>query len=287
MIIMFTVSQVISSVILGIVQALSEWLPISSKTQVLIASQYLLNLNFSQAYTFGLFMEIGTVIAAIIYFRKEVWTLIKVLFMKDKSPEGRSMFMYVLVATIATGIIGAPIYLIADSITGISLGVPMIIIGLILMGDALVIRHSRNKQREGVNVRKFKDLGLKEYVVIGIAQGLAALPGVSRSGITTSTLLLMKVEPDESFRLSFLIGIFASIAAFALTLIVSKANVMAALSDISLAGMLIAIIVAAVISIFLIDFLIKIAGRSRIVYLTAALGMIAITGGVIYMIFGI
>lgn len=284
---MFTVSQVISSVILGIVQALSEWLPISSKTQVLIASQYLLNLNFSQAYTFGLFMEIGTVIAAIIYFRKEVWTLIKVLFMKDKSPEGRSMFMYVLVATIATGIIGAPIYLIADSITGISLGVPMIIIGLILMGDAIVIRHSRNKQREGVNVRKFKDLGLKEYVVIGIAQGLAALPGVSRSGITTSTLLLMKVEPDESFRLSFLIGIFASIAAFALTLIVSKANVMAALSDISLAGMLIAIIVAAVISIFLIDFLIKIAGRSRIVYLTAALGMIAITGGVIYMIFGI
>ncbi len=284
---MFTVSQVISSVILGIVQALSEWLPISSKTQVLIASQYLLNLNFSQAYTFGLFMEIGTVIAAIIYFRKEVWTLIKVLFMKDKSPEGRSMFMYVLVATIATGIIGAPIYLVADSITGISLGIPMIIIGLILMGDALVIRHSRSKQREGVNVRKFKDLGLKEYVVIGITQGLAALPGVSRSGITTSTLLLMKVEPDESFRLSFIIGIFASIAAFALTLIVSKANVMAALSDISLAGMLIAIIVAAVISIFLIDFLIKIAGRSKIVYLTAALGMIAITGGVIYMIFGI
>lgn len=284
---MLTVSQAISSVIIGLVQAISEWLPISSKTQVLIASQYLLNLSFTQAYTFGLFMEIGTVVAAILYFRKEVWTLLRVLFMKDKSTEGRNLFKYVLIATIATGIIGTPLYILSDSLTSVPLGIPMMIIGLVLIGDAVVIRHSRIKQREGTNTRKFKDLGLKEYIVIGFMQGLAALPGVSRSGITTSTLLLMKVEPDESFRLSFVIGIFAAIAAFSLTIIKSRANVMAALSQIGITGMLVAIVVAAVVSLFLIDFLIKIAGKSKIVYLTAALGIIAISGGIIYMVFGI
>jgi undecaprenyl-diphosphatase len=284
---MLTVSQAISSVIIGLVQAISEWLPISSKTQVLIASQYLLNLSFTQAYTFGLFMEIGTVVAAILYFRKEVWTLLRVLFMKDKSTEGRNLFKYVLIATIATGIIGTPLYILSDSLTSVPLGIPMMIIGLVLIGDAVVIRHSRIKQREGTNTRKFKDLGLKEYIVIGFMQGLAALPGVSRSGITTSTLLLMKVEPDESFRLSFVIGIFAAIAAFSLTIIKSRANVMAALSQIGITGMLVAIVVAAIVSLFLIDFLIKIAGKSKIVYLTAALGIIAISGGIIYMVFGI
>ncbi len=284
---MLTILQVIYSIIIGIVQGISEWLPISSKTQVLVVSQYLLGLNFSQAYTFGLFMEIGTTIAAVVYFRKELLILINALIGRAKSKEEKNLLVYVVIATVITGIIGVPFYLAADSITGISVGIPMLIIGLVLIGDALVIRHSRRKQREGMNLRKFKDLSFKDYVLVGIAQGIAALPGVSRSGITTSALLLMKVEADVSFRLSFLIGIFASIAAFALTLIVSKANVMAALAQVSLSGIAIAIVVSAIVSFFLIDFLIKISGRSRIVYVTGALGIIAMASGAIYIVFGL
>ena len=72
-------NSVTSGIILGIVQGISEWLPISSKTQIIIASTYLIHLTFNQAYTFGLFMEIGTIFAAIIYFRKELYSLIKAL----------------------------------------------------------------------------------------------------------------------------------------------------------------------------------------------------------------
>ena len=69
----------IYAAIIGIIQGISEWLPISSKTQIIVSSTYLLQLTFQQAYTFGLFMEIGTIIAAIVYFRKELIEMIQVL----------------------------------------------------------------------------------------------------------------------------------------------------------------------------------------------------------------
>ncbi len=286
---MLTISQLITSVVIGITQGISEWLPVSSKTQILIVSQYLLHLNTSQAYSFGLFMEIGTVLAAIIYFRKDLMRLLKVLFLVSKDASDRKLFVYVVVATVITGIIGAPIYLFTDKLAsfGGSLGILMIILGGVLIADALVIRHARNRQKFGGNTRKLHDMSIKDFLLVGISQGIAALPGVSRSGITTSTLLLMKIEPDEAFRLSFIIGIFASVAAFSLTLIASHVNISTALAGIGTLGMAIAIIVSTIVSLFLIDFLIKIAGKSKIVYLTAALGLIAISSGLIYIIFGI
>lgn len=283
---MTTLYQIFVSIILGLIQGVSEWLPISSKTQILVASNFLLHLNFQQAYSFGLFMEIGTLAAAIIYFRKELVALIKVL-LGSKIELDRKLLIYVVVTTVITGIIGAPLYLIADSITGISIGIPMLLIGLVLIIDALIIRHSRKKESLGTNRKDFKDLKLKDYILVGIAQGISALPGVSRSGITTSTLLLMNVKADEAFRLSFLIGIFATLAAASLTVIASHSNITAAVTAIGVTGLFIAIVISAIVSLFLIDFLIKIAGKSKIVYLTAALGAIAIASGSIYLIFGI
>ena len=278
--------NIIVGIILGIIQGISEWLPISSKTQVGVASMELLHLTFSQAYTLGLFFEIGTVLAAVIYFRRELVSLIKVLALRG-SREEKKLFVYVLVATVVTGAMGLPLYLIADSIKGIAIGIPMLLVGMILIVDALVIRHARKKKSSAVNTRKFSDLKLKDYLLIGIIQGVAALPGVSRSGITTSAMLLMKIEPDEAFRLSFIIGIFAAIGAFVLTLLVSHASVSNSVSELGIGGLLAAIVTATVVSLFLIDFLIKIAGRSRIVYLTAALGILALFGGTVALLTGV
>ncbi len=283
---MLSLDQLLVSAIIGVVQGISEWLPISSKTQVLVASQYLLGLSFSQAYTFGLFMEVGTILAAVIYFRREIKSLVLVLTGKG-SHDQKSLFKYVFIATLATFIIGVPIYFFADSLQFVSVGIPMLIIGIVLVADAFIIRHSKKMKSKSMIEKKFKDLNLKDYALIGVAQGLAALPGVSRSGITTSAMLLMKVEPDEAFRLSFLIGIFASLGAFGLTVIVSKGNISSALAGIGTYGILVAIAVATVISLFLIDFLIKIAGKSKIVYVTAGLGIIAIAGGILYLLTGI
>lgn len=283
---MISALQLLYSIIIGFIQGISEWLPISSKTQILIAGQYLFHLTYQQAYTFGLFMEIGTILAAIIYFRKELADLIKVL-LGSKDPANKKLLVYVVVVTIMTGLIGTPLYLIADSITGVSIGIPMIAIGLVLIVDAIIIRYSRKRQEKTPNTRKFNDLGIKDYVLVGIAQGIAALPGVSRSGITTSTMIILNVEADEAFRLSFLVGIFAAIAAFGLTLVASKANVTAALAGIGTIGLAAAIITSTIVSLFLVNFLINVAGKSKIVYVTSALGVIAIAGGVAYLAFGL
>ena len=276
----------IYAAIIGIIQGISEWLPISSKTQIIVSSTYLLKLTFQQAYTFGLFMEIGTIIAAVVYFRKDLIEMIQVL-LGSKNKTYRKLLIYVVVVTLMTGLIAAPLYLVADSISGIALGIPMLIVGLVLIADAVVIRYSRKRRDKGTNSRKLENLALRDYVLIGIVQGIAALPGVSRSGVTTSAMLLMDVEPDEAFRLSFLAGIFASIGAFGLTLVASKSNVAVAVNAIGLAGLAVAIIVSTIVSLFLIDFLIKIAGKSKIIYLITALGIIAMASGLLYLIFGV
>ena len=231
-------------------------------------------------------MEVGTIIAAVVYFRKDLVEMIQVLF-GSKNEEHRKLLIYVVVVTIITGIIAVPLYLVADSISGIALGIPMIIVGIVLFADAALIRYSRKKREKGINSRKLENLSLKDYVLIGIVQGISALPGVSRSGTTTSAMLLLDVEADEAFRLSFVAGIFASIGAFGLTLVASKSNVSAAVAGIGLAGLAVAIIVATIVSLFLIDFLIKVAGKSKIIYLITALGIIATASGLLYLVFGL
>ena len=283
-----TTFKLLVGFILGIVQGISEWLPISSKTQIYLVSSYLLHLDFKQAYALGLFMEAGTIIASVIYFRKDLYALVRVLF-GSKDPIQRKLFVYVLVATLITGAIGAPIYIFAENnVAGVAIGIPMLIIGAVLLADAFVIRYSRMRQtKDGIRVKKFADLKFRDYVFIGIAQGIAALPGVSRSGITTSIMLLMNVEPSEAFRLSFLIGIFAAIAASGLTVVATRGVVASAVESIGTAGILVAMATATVISFFLIDFLVRVAGKAKIVYVTAGLGIIAVASGIIATVTGV
>jgi undecaprenyl-diphosphatase len=272
---------------LGLVQGISEWLPISSKTQIMIASSYLLNLNlniasnFSLVYAFGLFMEIGTILASLIYFRKDVLNLLKYLLRKG-DPSHKKLFNYVVVSTIVTGLIGVPFYLIVDSLNGAyNLGIPMLILGFVLILDAILIKIARSKYASNKDRRTLQNLGIKEYILLGFAQALAAFPGVSRSGTTTSTLLLLNVDAGDAFRLSFIDMIFATSGAVALTLVASRHQVSHAISLITIPGLVISITVATIISLFLITFLLNEAKKSRIIYITAALGIVAIIGGIL------
>jgi undecaprenyl-diphosphatase len=100
-------------------------------------------------------------------------------------------------------------------------------------------------------------------------------------------MLLLGIEPDEAFRLSFTAGIFAALGAFGLTLVASQSKVSADIAAIGWTGLAAAIITSTVVSLFLIDFLIKFASKQKITYLTAALGVIAIVIGALYLVFGI
>jgi undecaprenyl-diphosphatase len=259
------------AVILGLVQGVSEWLPISSKTQVLFASTLLFSLPVAVGYAFGLFMEIGSIGSAIAYFRNDIWSLFK----------DRRLFVYLFVVTAVTGIVGVPLYYLADKVltsNPYNVGIPMTLLGLVLIGTGLYIRYARTKPAQVVGLQEMK---LKNYIIVGVAQGIAALPGVSRSGMTVSTMLLMGVKPEQAFRLSYLAYIPASLGAFFVTLLLSKSQIDTAIQTVEPTGVLIAIVTAAIIGIFVISYLLRFAKTSRIYVIDFVLGTIALTIGII------
>ena len=263
------------AIILGLVQGVSEWLPISSKTQILFASTILFSLPLAVAYAFGLFMEIGSVGSALVYFRRDIRMVFK----------DRRLLRYLIVVTAFTGIVGAPLYYLIDRVLSTSpynIGIPMVLLGLVLIGTGLYIRYSRTKPRLFVGLEEMK---LKNYVLVGIAQGIAALPGVSRSGMTVSTMLLMGVKPEQAFRLSYLAYIPASLGAFFVTIILSKSQVDTAIQVIQPTGILIAIATSALIGIVVISYLLKFAKTSRIYIIDFVLGAIALILGIIATLF--
>ena len=132
----------------------------------------------------------------------------------------------------------------------------------------------------------FKELKLKHYIIIGIAQGIAALPGVSRSGMTVSTMLVMGVKQEQAFRLSYLAYIPASLGAFGVSIIFQRHEVQADISAVSVTGLVLAIIIAALlVGLATISYLFKFAKTRSIWKLDIVLGVIALVLGIVFSIF--
>ena len=270
-------------IFLGIVQGVSEWLPVSSKTQVIIASTFLFNLGIKEAYALGLFLEAGTFIAALSYFRKEAWNVLKSAVGRGDQ-EGRLLLKYLVVVTALTAVVGVTIYVTAlSSISGPVVGVPMIVLGCILIGDGLVIRFARGR---ALPTKGLADLKMRDFVIIGVVQGVAALPGVSRSGVTVSAMLLLGINARDSFKLSFLALIPASVGAAGVSVLFSEVDIGAAISAIGYPIILLAIAVSIAIGLVFIRVLLRAAGSQKIALLTFSLGVLAIFSGVASILVG-
>ncbi|MGA2665306.1 MAG: undecaprenyl-diphosphate phosphatase [Nitrososphaerales archaeon] len=268
---------------LGVVQGISEWLPVSSKTQVLIVSSLVLGLSFSEGYALGLFLEVGSFIAAVVYFRKEVLLILKSIVGRG-TKEGVLLLKYLVVLTLITGVMGVVIYVSVSSLNlGSAIGVPMIILGCVLILDGVLITISRKRYTPKLTLETMK---LKDLIVIGFAQGIAAFPGVSRSGITVSSMLLLGTDGKDAFRLSFLALIPASLGATAVTLLFSKQHLVSSITLLSPATLVVAIAVTAVVGLLTITWLLRVASTEKITTLVFALGVLAIIGGTLGILFG-
>ncbi|ARM76194.1 undecaprenyl-diphosphate phosphatase [Acidianus manzaensis] len=251
------------SILIGIIQGITEWLPISSKTQVLLSSEFLLGISVAVAYSFGLFMELGSIGSALIYFRHDVKRVFK----------ERKLLIFLVVATFFTGLVGVPLFLISDKLlqNAYNPGIPMLVLGLILIGDGIYIKFSRQMKN-----REFKEMSLRDMIIIGIAQGIAALPGVSRSGMTVSTMLLLGYKPEDAFRYSYLAYIPAALGAVGTTLLFTKHSISIVVSQIGFLGIFTALIFALITGVLVISFLLKIAKKNTVYFIDFTLGLIAI-----------
>jgi undecaprenyl-diphosphatase len=269
--------------ILGIVQGVSEWLPISSKTQVIIASNFLFGLSFSQAYALGLFLEAGTFIAALYYFRRQVWKVLQALARRGDE-EGRLLLRFLVVVTLFTALVGVVIYkTVSETVSGPILGIPMMALGCVLIGDGVLVWIAKGRFTP---TKRLGDLTLRDLVIVGLVQGVAALPGVSRSGVTVSAMLLLGINPRDSFKLSFLALIPASIGAAGVSVLLSPDQISAATSAAGIPVIVLSILVSIAIGIAFIRLLLGVAGSSKIAVLAVALGVIAIFSGIASLLVG-
>lgn len=203
--------HILQSIIMGIVQGLSEFLPISSSAHLVITSnlyKVLKGLELTQESSQEIFLDImlhlGTLIAVLIYFRKDIIEIIKAFLSavksKDFSDNNAKMALYILIGTIITVVIAFPLHDVAENLvySPAIVGLLLIFTGILLFSAEAFSKRIQDKSDK---------IDLKTSIFIAIAQGLAALPGFSRSGLTIATGLLNKKDRLTAARYSFLLSI--------------------------------------------------------------------------------
>lgn len=192
-------NEVLQALILGIVQGLTELLPISSSAHLNLIP-WIFNWEISESFDVAL--HFGTLLAIVIFFFKDWLKLIeggyKQVVKKEKSFEGK-MFWYLVAATIPGGAIG----FLLDHFAGDSLGkMPLLIaIALIVMGIILYL-----VDKKSPSTTDYEHMSFKQTFLIGFSQALAFIPGVSRSGVTMTTGRLMGVDRESTAKYSFLLS---------------------------------------------------------------------------------
>ena len=199
--------DLLQAIVLGVVQGLTEFLPISSSAHQRIVPAFLGWEDPGAAFT--AITQLGTEAAVLIFFRHELWSIATKWLRALRDPSLRShpdvrMGWYLVVATIPIGILG---YAFQDQIeTGARdlwlIGTTLIVFGLILGVADRVGRHERDVEQ----------LSTRDGVLIGLAQSLALIPGVSRSGATMSAGLLLGLKRPAAAQFSFLLAVPAVVA---------------------------------------------------------------------------
>jgi undecaprenyl-diphosphatase len=250
-------------ILLGGVQGVAEWLPVSSSGLLVLAQTQL----FKQASLAGmikiaLFLHLGTLVAALIYFQKEISDLFK-----PKKSEFRE---FLVISTLISGGLG---YLLLQALTNFELKIELtgkIITALV--GLFLVITGLLQLKTDGNGDRDFNELNHFDAVVFGLAQGLAVLPGFSRSGLTVAVLLLRQVEKVTALKVSFIAGLP----------IIFAGNILLNIDKFSFNNSyLIGMLVAFVFGVLTIHGLLKFAKRVNLGYFVTAFGLVTIAAGII------
>ncbi len=196
---------ILQSIILGLIQGITEWLPISSSGMMALAMSNFFNVtDVSSLISSALLFHLGTFFAALIYFWKDVVRISKAPF-KKYAPEDKKVFRFILVATIISGILGLIFLKIITSfentltITGKS--ITLVVSLLLLLTGIIQLKIKSSGPRKANNLKN------SDGIILGLTQSFAIFPGVSRSGITISSLLLKKFDDTTALKLSFLMSL--------------------------------------------------------------------------------
>ena len=288
----------------GILQGIFEWLPISSEGNITLFLTWF-GTDPEAAVAFSLFLHAGTAVSAATYYRGELRELVATLRDElrnllaapsswrprstadsearaasaahasgsravEPRDDDRATLAFLVVATLASGVVGLAVYATLEEVVGALTGGAFVaLIGLLLVATGVLQRVS-----QGIEFGEKERPDLADAVLVGALQGLAILPGVSRSGTTASALLFRGHDGPSSFRLSFLLSIPAAAGAGVLVLLDDGVPAIPANDA------LLALVTAAVVGYLTIDALMRVVERVPFWGVCVGLGTLATLGGV-------
>ena len=192
-------------IVLGLIQAITEWIPLSSKTMDALAYLQFFNGEPEKLVSVLLFLHLGTLLASAIYFRREIAIFAKGFLSSPTNIrlQSKSRAGFLISALVMTGIVGVPLlaieYFLLPNMDG-GLLLSVVGAGLVLTGFLLSTQHKHRW-------RTVESATWEDGIMVGAMQGLSTLPGVSRAGTTTTALIWKGFDAENSFRLSFLLSI--------------------------------------------------------------------------------
>jgi undecaprenyl-diphosphatase len=236
----------IQSIILGFIQGVTEWLPISSTGHLRIAERFL---GLTVPLLFDVTLHVGTLMIILLFFRKDIKIILAALVKGDFKSENGKLISLIIVGTAPTALIGAAF---SNAIETYFSSFLPIAGAFIICGVALYCSKSRKERKENITYLT--------ALAIGTAQGIALIPGISRSGLTIAIALLLGIRRERAFKFSFLLSVPAVIGALGLTLY--EQHEMLTLVGVGLTEILVGIAVSLVVSYFALKLLWKaLAGK--------------------------
>ena len=196
---------IFQSIIIGIVQGLTEFLPVSSSAHLILVPKVLgWNDPFINSAAFDVMLHMGTLVALLVYFWRDLvrYAVAAIAALRDRSignDPDRKIALLLVVSAVPAAILGVLLESFVDTYFR---EVPLAVCLLLAVGAAILFL----AERAARHTRKMEDLSPVQALGIGLAQGLALFPGISRSGITISAGLFLGLERAAAARFAFLMG---------------------------------------------------------------------------------
>ncbi len=252
--------SILEALILGIIQGLTEYLPVSSSGHLVLVRQ-ILDVEISDPTLFDIVLHGATALSTIIFFRKQIIALV-VNFFKKEDTEARKMVLFIILSAIPVIAIGLLVPKEIYNLEFLGGNTKLITVGfLLVLTGLLLISTYYAKTKDG-------KLNFLKVIVIGLSQAISVLPGISRSGSTISTALLLNVDKQKASFFSFLMVIPVILGANVLELKdYFEAQQSASItSDISLNALIVGFISAFLVGLLACKWMINLVNNGKLIY---------------------